>query len=54
MRTDIGYLVVSIMKLVVIRYSQLTVNDRSADKQSGAVAPAYRRGRRPQQTQVIL
>jgi len=25
------------MKLVVLRYSQLTVNDRSADKRSGTV-----------------
>jgi len=40
-----GYPVVGIMKLVVLHYSQLTVNDRSADKQSGVnlvlSSPAY-------------
>jgi len=40
-----GYPVVGIMKLVVLYYSQLTVNDRSADKRSGVnlalSSPAY-------------
>jgi len=41
-RDENGYPVVGIMKLVVLGYSQLMVNDRSADKWSGAVGVVSR------------
>ena len=41
-RDENGYPVVGIMKLVVLGYSQLMVNDRSADKWSSAVVVVSR------------
>jgi len=58
-----GYLVVGIMKLVVLHYSQLTANDRSGDKWSGVnltlSSPAYpplspTSGRRQQMPMILL